>query len=233
MPIIKLSHGQADLEIDLCGAFLVSLKHNRKDILFPRAQLKNSAGEIKTRGGLHVCLPNFGPDDRFGLKQHGFGREMDWILVQQSDNKVMLELLGDSQPYEKLKSTLGIVLENNKLELELVLKNLGDTTLDVAPAFHPYFLTGADEKLIMVDGESLKLNELSGTIFRNNVKTAKINGGKFVFRQTGLSCFAIWTDLLGSYVCVEPSFAGNAFVDGRPDTLAPSEAKFYSFSLAW
>lgn len=231
--MIELKSGETILEVDPKGAFLVSLRSFGKDILFPRTQLKNKSGEIKTRGGLHVCLPNFGPDNKFDLNQHGFGRELTWQVIKQSANRVVLLLEGGAKPYKKLQSVLEVDLSDRKLNLKLILKNLNDEVLEVAPAFHPYFATKKDEVSFRLNDEILQLNELEGTIFRDNVKSAKIGGREIIFNQTNLNCFAIWTDLLGNYVCVEPSFAGNAFVDGGTEELGAGGVKVYGFGFEW
>lgn len=211
----------------------MNLRSFGEDVLFPRTQLKNKSGEMRTRGGLHVCLPNFGPDNKFGLNQHGFGRESVWQVVEQSITRVVLLLEGGAKPYEKLQSTLEVVLSDRKLDSRLALKNLGDEVLEVAPAFHPYFATKKDEVSFRLDDENLQLDELEGTIFRDNVKSAKIGGRKIIFNQTNLNHFAIWTDLLGDYVCVEPSFAGNAFVDGGTEELGAGGVKVCGFGFEW
>lgn len=231
--MIELKSGETVLWVDPKGAFLVSLQQAGEDILFPRTQLKNASGEIKTRGGLHVCLPNFGPDSKFGLNQHGFGRELVWQVIEQSANQAVLSLNSGLSPYEKLHSMLKIVLSNERLDLKLVLENLGTEALEVAPAFHPYFATQKDEKTFQLDDEVLRLDELSDTIFRDDVKLAKISEREFVFNQTNLNRFAIWTDQLSNYVCIEPTFDGYAFADGGTEVLDAKDTKFYSFDFGW
>ena len=156
--MIELISNQTSLKIDPRGAYVVSLTTNEQEIFYPKTNLKTPQGEVKTRGGMHVCLPNFGPDSKHGLNQHGFGRELTWQIINQTQNQVELELDGGQSPYKKLKSTLKISLKDNQVDFQLILENLGQKTLEVAPAFHPYFQLQNDETAVAVDGETLKLD---------------------------------------------------------------------------
>lgn len=231
--MIELSSNQTSLTLDPQGAYVVNLTTNGQEIFYPKTNLKTPQGEIKTRGGMHVCLPNFGPDSKHGLNQHGFGRELTWQIINQTQNQVELELDGGQPPYQNLKSVLQINLSDNQANFQLILTNLGQKTLEVAPAFHPYFQLQNDETAVVIDGETLKLAQLSGTLFRSKLQRAQTKNFELRFWQNNLPQFAIWTDLLDDYVCLEPSFAGNAFVDGTADNLAPNQTKDYGFELAW
>lgn len=231
--MIDLQTNNTRLQIDLRGAFITSLKIGNQDILFPRSVFKTNTGESKTRGGLHVCLPNFGPSQRYSLNQHGFGRELDWRIVEQRASFVKLELCGGDKTYKDLQSILEINLNEDSLELQLALCNHGRTVLEVAPGFHPYFKIKDGLEEFLVNGEKLALKDLAGTIFRDNISLAEIGDYQFKFSQQNLSRFAIWTDRLSNYVCIEPTFAGNAFVNNTSDKMSAGETKQYSFEFKW
>ena len=71
---ITLHTGTTTATITTDGAYITSLADERGDVFYPLQQLATSDGARKTRGGCHVCLPNFGPGGASGLAQHGFGR---------------------------------------------------------------------------------------------------------------------------------------------------------------
>ena len=38
-------------------------------------------------GGIPFCFPQFGPG---AIQQHGFARNLDWEIIEQSDDKVVM-----------------------------------------------------------------------------------------------------------------------------------------------
>ena len=51
-----------------------------------------------------------------------------------------------------------------------------------------------------------------------------------------LSTWALWTDNLGRYVCLEPTFAGNSFADDNPEEeelLRAGLSKSYELQVKW
>jgi D-hexose-6-phosphate mutarotase len=196
---VLLTSGKAEVEIDPKGAYVTRWAVDGRDILYPKSELKNSKGESKTRGGCHVCLPNFDNGDKYGLPHHGYGRLVDWRVVSQSASSLALEIdNGDQQVPEKyhgLKARLVYTLEADKLTMLLWVKNAGDAGVEVDPAFHPYFLNDAP------------LYELS---------------------PMNLPVTLVWSDNLDNYFCAEPTANGRSFKDSVPNVLEPGEEKSYS-----
>jgi galactose mutarotase-like enzyme len=108
--------------------------------------------------------------------------------------------------------------------------------LRVAPGFHPYFAVEPSETSVKVNDRAYELNTLAGTEFMV-ADTARLRTSTrdISITQENLTTWAIWTDKLGNYVCVEPTFCGNRFLgDERPDELlAPGETKQYSITISW
>lgn len=235
--MITLTHSAAHAVINPDGgAWLGELGVGSDQILFPRSDLKNADGELKARGGMHVCLPNFGPGGESGLAQHGFGRTSSWTVVAQEESKTILSLESTTPGYVGLFTTLTYRLNSNSLLAELALTNRGSEPMRVAPGFHPYFALDPSEKKVLVNGTRYELSEIEGTEFIEAKKAELLTKNQRIALQSeNLATWAIWTDQLGSYVCVEPTFGGNRFLE--PETpneqLAPGETKTYSLRIEW
>lgn len=234
--MITLNHSSAHAVINPDGAWLGELGVGSDQILFPRSDLKNKEGELKARGGMHVCLPNFGPGGESGLAQHGFGRTSSWTVVSQEASKAVLSLEPTVPGYVGLFATLTYRLESTSLLAELALTNRGSESMRVAPGFHPYFAVEPSEKKVFVNGTRYELSEIEGTEYiRADTAELLTKDQRVILKPENLTTWAIWTDQLGSYVCVEPTFGGNRFLEPEsPDEqLAPGETKTYSLRIEW
>lgn len=236
MDTIELWNGSTRALIDPQGAWLTNLSDERGDILFPRRTLTAPDGAKKVRGGCHVCLPNFGPGGESGLPQHGFGRVASWEVNKQSQSAVSLALDGGAANYEALKSTLTYELSDVALIMTLTLQNNGTAPLRVASAFHPYFALASDEVRVTVDGQAIDLADTADTLFEpGRTKILQTRRRSLQMTSEGLSTWAIWTDLLAPYVCVEPTFGGYTFLDSEPreaELLQAGDAQLSTFTIA-
>ena len=220
--------------IDPQGGYLTNLSDDSGDIIFPKRIIKNDAGDKKTRGGCHVCLPNFGPGGESGLPQHGFGREMLWERTDSTDSSILLSLKNGRDEYRDLESILTYQLADAKLLVTLELINNGDTPLRVAPAFHPYFYAPGDE--VTINNAVVKKADLTDTVFeQHNEQLLEQGNRRITIAADNLPTWALWTDELGQYVCVEPTVDGYAFLKQATDAemLAPEASKTYQMTLAW
>ena len=233
--MIQLAHADAAASINEQGAWVETLTADGQAVLFPKSDFVTKAGEAKTRGGMHVCLPNFGPGGESGLAQHGFGRTSTWSVIQQDESSVLLELAATNE-YAGLVAKLEYRAERDSFVARLSLTNRGSVHLRVAPGFHPYFALDPSETAVTVNGEVFKLNEIAGTEYRDANSAELLTAKRRIALTTeNLSTWAIWTDQLGNYVCVEPTFGGNRFLGPeQPDEqLAAGETKTYSVQLNW
>lgn len=234
MAEIELYMGSTKAVISTNGGYVTNLADEVGDILYPKRTLKNAVGQEKTRGGCHVCMPNFGPGGESQLAQHGYGRVGEWQVVEQSENAVELALSGEGA-YVAMDATLHYEVLDHMFEMSLTLKNLGDIDLSVAPGFHPYFFRGNHTPEI--DDEAYEdLDELEDTKFIDGSRHDLVLGARSLrLTSDELQTWAIWTDQIGDYICVEPTFAGNAFVDESlsTDTLAAGEEKTYTCTIVW
>lgn len=232
---IRISKGNSVASINPHGAYLYEVSESGKSILFPYALIPDQSGSMKKRGGSHVCLPNFGaPGQSSELAQHGYGRVLDWTITELNSEHVRLELSGEGQ-YKNLKSSLSYAIADKSISVTLDLLNQGTEPLAVAPGFHPYFPTQAGEKGFKVNGEYLRLDELAGTYFRDGVSEVEFAARTLRFSTDNLNRFAIWTDQLGDYVCVEPTYSINSFDKNPSDNLmlGAGETAHFGFTLSW
>lgn len=236
MDTVQLTSNETTAVVLRDGAWLLQLADKHGDILFPKQWMETSSGK-RARGGSHVCLPNFGPGGNSGLPQHGFGRISSWKVVEQGVSRVTLELSGGERRYASLQSRITYALKENSLTMTLKLTNSGLESLHVAPGFHPYFALALGEEQVMVDDESYSLSELSGTIFlQGETKQLSTKLRTLSLSATNLSTWALWTDNLGRYVCLEPTFAGNSFADDNPEEeelLRAGLSKSYELQVKW
>lgn len=237
MEVIEIYSGSTKALVDPNGAWLTNLSDDNGDILFPKRLLIAPDGSQKARGGCHVCLPNFGPGGESNLPQHGFGRTLLWEVGTQLDNRIELELVGGSKEYETLCSTLIYEVHEGSITIVLRVENNGAQPLRVAPGFHPYFSLRPDEVEIEVTGEKFNLAELPGTLYREGQKQKLVTAKRTItISSKNLSTWAVWTDQLGSYVCVEPTSGGNAFLDDQSNgTIALEQGSHvqYSATITW
>lgn len=231
--IIELRSGDKKAIVDTKGGYLTDYSDERGDILYPKRSIAAANGEQKTRGGCHVCVPNFGPGGRNGLDQHGYGRTSEWNLVASGDTQVTLELAGQGA-YADMLSTLRYTVGEQSLMLELTLHNNGSAVLEVGPAFHPYFVTGDH---LVIDGEQVAMQEYGEMVLSDEAaeRVVNTNHRTIVLQSETMPFWAQWSDRLADYFCIEPSYGGFTFVPEnhrRTDVLQPGETKSYHFTIA-
>ncbi len=137
------------MEVDPHGAYVRKLEYKGRPLFFPYTEFSDG----KVRGGMHVCLPNFGPAPDQDLNQHGFGREATWQVTQPKSDPLSIRCRLDTSKvhkvapkrYEGLYVRLVYNVAFNKtantveLTADMTLLNRGKSDMNVAPAFHPYF----------------------------------------------------------------------------------------------
>lgn len=225
---------QSTVSIDINGAWLESYTHAGEPILFPKQALPNQHGDVKLRGGCHVCLPNFGPGGDSGQPQHGFGREQAWDVIKTDADMIEFELVQREGKYKGLVSNLAYQLGDAALTMQLTIQNSSDSPLRVAPAFHPYFEVPNGEAA-SIDGEPVDLAHISeAKTLSLTPKTISFGERKLGLSAHNLESWVLWSDMLGQYVCVEPTFAGASFTKRTPadnEMLKPGETSSYSLTI--
>lgn len=207
---IELTNKKTKLIADTNGAYIDEFIYDGKDVFFPKFETE-IGGKKKIRGGSHPCLPSFGPSEINDLKDHGYGRDYDWEIIDQSPSKVVFYLKGKCG-YEGMDSFISYELGENYLIGEIKMVNNSEKELPLAPGFHPYFRAGDD---FLVDGLDFGDFDLKDTFFLDaSAVSFKADNFRVKIINDNFHKFAIWTDFLDDYRCVEPCYNGKSFVKG-------------------
>ena len=134
-------------------------------------------GSVAIRGGVPVCFPQF--SSLGDLPKHGFVRTRPWIVsVQRTGDDyalVTLECTDDEAtrslwPHSFL-AELTVMLEADRIDLELAVTNTGGVSFDFTAALHSY--------LRVVQVEDVTLEGLHGHDYQDAV------AGDRIVRETG------------------------------------------------
>ncbi len=231
---IELYCGATKAIISTKGGYMTNLANDDGDILYPKRTLMAADGSEKTRGGSHVCLPNFGPGGASGLDQHGYGRTSEWQVKDRSETAVEL-VLGGQGEYMSMESCLRYEVHHTAVTMALTLKNTGSSPLKVSPAFHPYWFRGGEMPKVN-DTRYEDLAEFAeAKLISGHTQYLHLAGRHLLMQSDTLTRWVQWTDQLGDYFCLEPSQSGFAFAEdiARADTLEPGAEKTYECTVAW
>ena len=212
--MVRLSYEGQAAEVSARGAIINAYSVDGRDIFFPRRKIGNSM-----RGGSHVCLPNFGPDEKTYQPQHGYGRTVQWDVVRANERMAELEYLQQGGHYNSLYSRIRYELDSSGLSMQLLLRNEGGEAMVVAPGFHPYFALPEGVDGVMVGDDIFDVGAVAGTDWTGVDSGAIVRLGdrRLLIESMNMSRWAIWTEDPVSYICIEPTVAGNAHVtDGSP-----------------
>lgn len=204
---IKLKDKNLEMTVNSYGAYVEKFTKDKKPIFFPKLLIKIK-DELKTRGGMHPCLPNFGKSEIKDLAQHGFGRISFWNIEEKSENFIKFKLEGKGE-YENTLYYIKYKIEDSSLKIDLKIENKSDKDLPIAPGFHPYFYVDKDFKIKDLNLEKINLED---TYFLKE-KKAYLESKYFniFIENENFKEFAIWTDYMGEYLCLEPCLNGPSF----------------------
>ena len=145
--VVVLEKGGTKVEVDPKGAMVKRFQVGGVDVFYPYYTFIKD-GKLKERGGSPILFPSAGPPVKsavLNLKQHGFGRNLDWELGSQSaeGNSLTLRLASNVEtkkqyPYD-FECDLTITVDEGKLRYDLSVTNRSDELMPIAPGFHPYF----------------------------------------------------------------------------------------------
>jgi len=124
-------------------------------------------GSVAIRGGIPVCFPQFA--DLGELPRHGLVRTRSWAVSGENcgDGYALLTLsLSDDEDSRRLwphafRAELTVMLEADRLDIELEVENTGDAPFSFTGALHTY--------LRMVQVEDVALEGLRGYVYRDAV----------------------------------------------------------------
>lgn len=122
-------------------------------------------GSVAVRGGVPVCFPQF--SDQGNLPKHGFVRTRPWSVTTERTGDdfalVTLDITDDAEtralwPHAFL-AEITVMLEVDRVDIELCVTNTGGTPFDFTGALHTY--------LRMVQVEDVALEGLRGYEYRD------------------------------------------------------------------
>jgi glucose-6-phosphate 1-epimerase len=140
------------------------------DRLFVSARALYGEGQ-SIRGGIPICFPQFGAMGP--LKQHGFARNMRWMVESQSsdDNGARVRLsLTDSDvtramwPYA-FTAALDVAVVEASLTVSLTVTNTGSVPFAFTAALHPYFR--------VENAFACAVHGLGGTTYRDALRNSE------------------------------------------------------------
>lgn len=151
---VAIATADAVAEMYLHGAHVTSWKpHGAEEVLFVSSESRWEDGRA-IRGGVPICFPWFGGKaDDPSAPAHGFVRTTAWQLesITRTGNAVTVCMFTESNEATKRwwpadfhlvhRATFG-----SALNLELVVRNTGSTSLRFEEALHAYFRVGHIEK---------------------------------------------------------------------------------------
>ena len=153
---------------DSLGAKILAFYVNGKNVLFYD---KNDIGH----SGIPLCFPSFGPlnDNEFDwestsypMKQHGFIRDNDFELLNQTDSNLSLVLHSSQKTKERypfdFEFLVEFSLEADELKMSYEFKNLSEGVLPLAPGIHPYFSVDNPQEIIFSSNAQTVNDNLQG-----------------------------------------------------------------------
>ncbi len=158
--MITLKHGSCQVSISPeRGALVTSIKVGDKELLYlDQATFDDPTKNV--RGGIPVLFPICGPlpepeyewDGKcYSMKQHGFARNQEWQVVQQSPERLTLELTDNETTRAQYPFSFcyQLVYQTRATGLHIgqSIRNLGESPMPLQFGLHPYFLVGQKEAL--------------------------------------------------------------------------------------
>jgi len=212
---IEINKNGINSEIETLGAYVNTLSKDGVDIFFPKTTIDEN-GKNKLRGGSHPCLPHFGISDKIGQPNHGFARDLEWTVETEEDSRVVLSLSPHVENWEGMYAELEYKIEDSAFSTILTIKNNGEPSFEITPAFHPYFKY-SDENEVYINGEKFDMNKetLPNSIFTDEITSIKTPEYEVEIENDNMSKFVIWTNFTDKYLCVEPSYNWQALSAGE------------------
>lgn len=230
-------HSMKQFSVDSYGAYLTRLEDSTGvPILFERTEIDG-----RRRGGAHVCFPYFGVDAAGAMPQHGFGRDVEWLIDVVGDSEVSCSYMarGDDGLYSGLSASILYKLhsEHNEFYTGIVISNPFSRTgpQSVSPGFHPYF--AVDPSDVRLNGEKIDLVDFEPYKEYPNTKslTMQSGGRTITVASNDLRHMIVWTDAKGDYLCVEPTLSGHSFDSTKlgDNILEPANHVQYGYTIKW
>jgi glucose-6-phosphate 1-epimerase len=176
-------------------------------------------GSISIRAGIPVCFPQFA--DRGNLPKHGFVRTRPWTVSARRSAEdyalLTLECVDDAATLalwpHPFRLELTVMLEADRIDLELCVVNTGSATFEFTAALHTYLrlvqvedvalegLYGHDYRdaangnvLVRDSGTELTVDRETDRIYRNVRRPQLLHAGNhsLAIQQQGFPDTVVW-----------------------------------------
>lgn len=251
------------------GALVTSMRVGTRELFYLQSATLDDASQ-NVRGGIPVLFPSPGKllDDAFSwggrtgadLKQHGFGRTLDWKVVDAPPAGLTVEIHSNVWTMPRFpwqfRAQLDYRLELAKLTLRMRVDNLDSEPMPYALGFHPYFFVkdknrlaistqatqvfdNVKKELVPFTGFDLTQPEVDMHLLDHGSASCSIelpDGAHIQLHGSPeFSWWVVWTLEKKDYVCIEPWTApGNALNTGeRLMRLEPGASHVSEFSIEY
>ncbi|MFH1036463.1 MAG: hypothetical protein V1756_00130 [Patescibacteria group bacterium] len=213
---INGSDGSTFALVSTLGGTVMDFSYQKINIIYPQRKV-DIQGEKKSRGGIPICFPFFGPAiNRFaGISQHGWLQSQGLIIKSLMESSITMT---GSQRSEKfpwnLEYSVSVGVNPGILTVNLEVRRMQDSNPEdcpINPAFHPYF-TNLGKREVKIGqqtytdflAESLIVPSERNVVIDNGLCKVQMSlGGDF----SGNSRICLWSDDPDKYFCVEPMLA--------------------------
>lgn len=146
--IYELHNDCIRIQVNSFGAELKSLKTVKDDREFmwdarPEFWKRTSPVLFPVVGGLKNAQYTY-EGKTFGMSQHGFARDMEFTLVEQTADSIRFVLEDTPETYEKypfhFRLEIGYAIEENHIKVSWHVENKNDKTMYFSIGGHPAFL---------------------------------------------------------------------------------------------
>lgn len=227
MNIVELNSNDWELNIDLDGGRIESLKKNGELIL---GSFERIDGKM---GNTHLCVPNFASDgvEKYGLPFHGIFRNAKWNLVSQSNDLLEIDCEVDGFYVRQLFAFI-----NRSFDQKVIIENISEQERPVNAAIHNYWSSDLGWDEVFLNGMNINtLIQNSEFINLKQSNDLNIPGKPRIKLQLfGFNYAKLWTAFLeksGSkvfdknYFCLEPIMQKDENFFGSLESMLNPKAK--------
>lgn len=98
----------------------------------------------------------------YSLGQHGFARDSEFTLIEQTDNRLAFELTSSEETLAKYPFKFRLIcsfeLKNDKIIVGWNVENIDAQTIHFSIGAHPAFYCNKGETVLTMNGENIKYN---------------------------------------------------------------------------
>ena len=100
--------------------------------------------------------------EEYALGQHGFARDSEFTLIEETESKLSFELTSNEETLAKYPFKFRLIcsfkLKNNKIIVGWYVENIDDKKIYFSIGAHPAFYCKKSKTLLSMNGENIKYN---------------------------------------------------------------------------